>query len=136
MHQINSDKKPAVIISTILITLTLICTFFLLMPQDNSENYIVDVYQNGKLIQSVSLEEVVETQIFTIKGANGCRNEIQITADGVAIISADCPDKLCVKQGIITNSKLPITCLPNHLVVQLRSSEGNTDSITDDIISY
>lgn len=124
-------------IATVLIMLSLLSIFFLILPGEKGEKYIADIYQNGTLIRSIPLYEITTPHTFVIRGENGCTNEIQACHGSIAILSADCPDKLCVKQGHITNSKLPITCLPNRLVIQLRavdSDDGN--SITHDIITY
>jgi len=48
---------------------------------------------------------------------NGGTN-ILVIEDGYAyLIDADCPDKLCVKQGRISKEGQTITCLPNKLTV-------------------
>lgn len=50
-------------------------------------------------------------------------NSVQIKAGKVRMASADCPDKRCVRQG--ASSSLPIICLPNHVVVEIRSAGKN-----------
>ena len=40
-------------------------------------------------------------------------------SDGVSVTQADCPDLLCVQQGKITTSAIPIACVPHHLTVQI-----------------
>ena len=47
-------------------------------------------------------------------------NTLQINNGKVRMLKADCPDKRCVKQG--ASDLLPIICLPNHLVVEIRST--------------
>ena len=42
--------------------------------------------------------------------------------DGVSVTHADCPDHLCVKQGKITSSAIPIACVPHHLTVQIEGT--------------
>ena len=69
---------------------------------------------------------------FTVTGENGCVNEIEVRSDSIGIVSADCPDKLCVHQGFISHTGLPVVCLPNKLVIRLRE----TDSGTVDVIAY
>lgn len=90
-----------------------------------------DIYQNGTLLQSIDLSSVTESYLLTITGENNCRNEIEVRPGSIGIISANCPDKLCVHQGFIDTSLLPITCLPNRLVIQIR-----TDKVTTDITTY
>lgn len=102
----------------------------------NSGKITADIYQDGELIQSISLDSVEEPYTFTITGDNGCRNEVEVRPGSIGIISADCPDKLCVHQGFIHSSLLPVTCLPNHLVIQIRTEENEAKNDTVDIVTY
>lgn len=104
----------------------------------DSNKITAEIYQNGVLLYSIDLHAVEEPYTLTITGPNGGENEIAVEKDGIGMLSANCPDKLCVKQGYIHSSLLPITCLPNHLVIQIRE-ESKTGSITDspaDMITY
>ena len=93
-------------------------------------NVIADIYQDGNLIESISLSDVEEPYTFTVTGDLGCMNEIEVRPGSIGIITASCPDKICVNQGFIDSSLLPITCLPNHLVIQIRTEELTTDVVT------
>ena len=46
-------------------------------------------------------------------------NRARIDGGGVSMISADCPDKLCMKRGRISGGDLPIVCLPNRVVISI-----------------
>ncbi len=52
-------------------------------------------------------------------------NTIQISDAKVKVIDADCPDKLCVKQGKISFNGETIVCLPNKLVVEITGGAYN-----------
>ena len=45
-------------------------------------------------------------------------NTVEIKNGKVGMNEADCPDKRCVKQGF--GDALPIVCLPNRVVVEIR----------------
>ena len=98
---------------------------------------VADIYQNGKLIQSITLSDVTKTYQFTITGENNASNEIEVRPGSIGIVAASCPDKLCVHQGFLTGSLLPITCLPNRVVIQVREEEptAHADDLSD-AISY
>ena len=49
-------------------------------------------------------------------------NTVLVESDGVSVTQADCPDLLCVQQGKITTSAIPIACVPHHLTVQIEGS--------------
>lgn len=95
---------------------------------------IADIYQNGQLLDSISLSDLEDGYTFTVTGEKGAVNQIEVRPGSIGIISASCPDKLCVQQGFINTSLLPVTCLPNRLVIQIRT--GTEEEITPDIVTY
>ncbi len=139
-----STKKIACIISIFLLLLVLCCLFWMIWhtnlyiatPQSDSTTLVADIYQNGELIESINLSTVTESYTFIIAGENNCQNEIEVRPGSIGVISADCPDKLCVNQGFIHSSLLPITCLPNRLVIQVRTIENQNNDPAIDIITY
>lgn len=84
----------------------------------------VQIYQNGKLIQTLSLTER-EPYTIMIEGENGAYNLLEIREEEVGIVDASCPDKLCENMGFISQPLLPITCLPNHLIIQIVGEEAS-----------
>lgn len=51
---------------------------------------------------------------------------ILVIKDGAAdMITADCPDQICVKHTPISNAGETIICLPNKVVVTIESLTGN-----------
>lgn len=146
----NHINKIALVIIIILGFLVFGSILAILFPRKASAGYMADIYQNGNLIQSIPLYQVEKAYSFELIGENNCTNVIEVRPGSIAIVSADCPDKLCVHQGAVSNSLLPITCLPNRVVIQLRSANenvsaltpgseeksGTADSITTDIITY
>lgn len=133
----SSSRKAAVLTAAFLILVCLASLGYLLLPARDETAYTADIFQNGVLIMSIPLNEETENRIFTIEGENGCVNEVEVRPGSIGIISADCPDKLCVGQGFISDTRLPITCLPNRLVIQLRPvSDPTGDTAVPDIITY
>lgn len=128
-------RKNAVLISAFLLLVSLASLFFLLAPGGKEGGYTADIYQNGVLIRSIPLDDAAQSGIFTIEGEGGCVNEIEVRSGGIAVISADCPDRVCVRQGFVHDSRLPIICLPNRLVIQLRPA-SEEESEAPDIIAY
>lgn len=57
---------------------------------------------------------------------NGGTNTLEIKAGKARLLDADCPDKLCVKQGWVQYTGQCITCLPNRLTVTI---VGGDDSV-------
>lgn len=67
---------------------------------------------SGKEVFRRSLSEEGE---FTVPGIPGMRFEIR--DGGVRVFSSDCPDKLCVKTGLVTYEEMSAVCLPNRVIV-------------------
>ena len=70
----------------------------------------------------------VERHSLAVNGTfplNGGSN-VLVIEDGKAWISeADCPDRICVRQGKIHYTGQVITCLPNRLTVTVEGGESN-----------
>lgn len=80
-------------------------------------NDIVEIIQDGKVLRRIDLNEVTDVQIITVKYQDHY-NEIQVEANKIQIVDADCPDKLCVNMGELKHNSPPLVCLPHHLVIQ------------------
>lgn len=129
----RTANRNAIGLSVLLLVLLLGSIIALLLPQKAPEGYIAEIYQSGIRIHSISLSDIQESCTFIIEGKDGHVNEIEVRPDSIGIVSADCPDKLCVKQGFITDSRLPVTCLPNEIVIWLRpapDADSEPDAIT------
>lgn len=136
MREDTTWRKPAAMIAAFLLLLSAASLLYLLSGKGRT-GYTADIYQNGILIKSIYLNDIGETETFTVQGGNGCVNEIEVRPGSIAIISADCPDKLCVRQGFVSDSKLPITCLPNRLVIRLRPiSDSPETGEAPDAVAY
>lgn len=92
-----------------------------------SEQKNVEILQNGELLFTIDLA-VAEDRIFDIASPKGV-NQIQIQNGAISIYSADCPDQSCVQMGVLSETGLPIVCLPHRLVIQY-TTEIKTDSAT------
>ncbi|MBQ2803666.1 MAG: NusG domain II-containing protein [Lachnospiraceae bacterium] len=144
MSKLTYQKKALVLI-LLLSILLFACIMWILaqgsffMSADasttpNSTSLCADIYQNGALLQTIPLYAVDKPYTLTLTGDNGCTNVLEIRTGSIGIVSASCPDKLCVHQGFIDSSLLPITCLPNKVVIQVRSETSQNTAA--DIITY
>ena len=78
----------------------------------------VDVRVGGAVQASYPL---ARDRVVTIHGVGGGTNELHIEHGTVYLSEATCPDRLCVKQGRISRDGQSIICLPNQVVVELRT---------------
>ncbi|MBP3729832.1 MAG: NusG domain II-containing protein [Lachnospiraceae bacterium] len=77
------------------------------------------ILQEGRLIREIRLDEIKEESRFTIQDAEGHYNIVRVEPGRICIQEADCPDKLCVKQGWLSEGITPLVCLPHKLIIQL-----------------
>lgn len=89
----------------------------LLRPSQEGAYAVVMI--DGEELERHSLEE---NRVFEII-VNGHKNVLEIKDGYADMIDADCPDKLCVKQGKIHFQGETIVCLPNHLVIEIQGGE-------------
>ncbi len=127
--------KRALLLTLFLIMVAIGSILWIFSGRTSENALVADIYQNGNLLESIPLTSVEEPYTMTVTGDNHATNVIEVRNGSIGIISASCPDKICVHQGFISNSRLPITCLPNRLVIQIRS-ERPIKKMSPDIISY
>ena len=60
---------------------------------------------------------------------NGGTNILEIRDGQVRMTDADCPNRLCVKQGPVRYSGQSIVCLPNKVTVTVYGADGAYDAV-------
>lgn len=124
MYNTNRQKIPAIAILVILCVIVCAAGAVLLYRSlDTTENPVAEIYQDGILIDTIALDRVSESYTIQITSTDGGHNLIEVRPGSIGVLSADCPDQYCVRQGFIHNSVLPVTCLPHRLVIQIRQTE-------------
>lgn len=113
---VEKKKRNGIyLVAGLLLTALLLYTFNRLLF--NTEAVRVEVSVEGTIIETFDLDETVDQ---VISGYGGGTNHLIIKDGGVSIAEASCPDKVCVRQGIITETGQSLVCLPNKLIVTLK----------------
>ena len=136
MENKKSIRTAALLIAAFLILVTAACLLYLLTVRNHTQGCVAEIYQNGKLILTITLDKVQEPYTLDIEGENGHVNRIEVRSGCIGMISADCPDLLCVRQGFIHSPTIPVTCLPNRLVIRLRPAENTSTDAEPDAVTY
>lgn len=79
--------------------------------------------------QTVAVLPLAADAALTVGEDRGFRNTVEVAGGRVRVTDADCPDRLCVRQGWISYDGESIVCLPHKLVVAVRGGEGGPDAI-------
>lgn len=93
-------------------------------------NSYAEIYQNGELIKTMSLEQ---DATLVIEGKQGAYNKIQIKDGRIGIVEASCPDFLCGRMGFLSHGPIPIICLPNELVIEIHTGENDWKNGTNPV---
>ena len=123
-------RNDIILISVIVIisvALLLIWKLVYLKGQDTDSDACVEVTIDGRGYGTYPL-----SKDDTIEIKNGDVTNTLVIKGGVAdMTSADCPDHLCVKQKAISKEGESIICLPNKVVVTVKSdTKSDIDSIS------
>lgn len=86
------------------------------------------IYQDGECIRTIALSSVDAPCSFTVEWEGGY-NVIEVERGRIRVAAADCPDQICVRQGWISTSVVPVACLPHRLVIQLEPAAGSVDGM-------
>lgn len=95
---------------------------FLLLRLTGEKGTVASIYIDGELYEKIDLDAVVVAYDMEIKTELGY-NKIHVEHGGISVIDSDCPDRICIEQGVVDNEAIPIVCMPHHLVIQI---EGDT----------
>lgn len=124
MNVSMNDRKRAVLLTAVLLVTAVLCGIRIYVVShsfaESGQALYADLYQNGELLQTIRLDTVAAEYTFDVPGDAGATNTVCVRPGSIAIVSASCPDQICVHQGFISTSLLPITCLPNRLVIRVR----------------
>ena len=122
--QSNLYRKRALMIGAAIGLVFVICLIYIvLFPSfKNKDGLTAHIYQDGHLLHSIPLDSVTKTYEITVKDEMGNYNLIEVRPGSIGITDASCPDKLCVHMGFQESTLLPITCLPNQVVIRLEKS--------------
>lgn len=112
------------VLAVALVVLLAAGIFVCFLPGRSSDAAAVEIYQDGRLIRTLSLAEDVE---FSVDGKY--HNTVSIQNGKVAIIDSDCPGEDCVACGWASGSGRSIVCLPNGVEIRVVADGGNVDFV-------
>lgn len=115
-------KGDKIIIVSILI-ISFVSILFINSLNNSSSGNILVIEVNGKLYDEYKLDTINFHKIIEINTKYGY-NKVEITKNGIRIKESDCPDKICVKSGYISNKGEMIVCLPNRLILKIEGDES------------
>lgn len=115
-------KKGDVIVVFLLVVLSLLPIILFAQDVSGSEEKYVEIYVDGEKFKEIKLGEDIHYE-YEIISDNG-HNLVVVSGNDVYMISADCFDQSCVKQGKISEAGRSIVCLPNRIFIEIVGKES------------
>ena len=127
-------KKLDIVIIILLFILSFTPNIIFSKTISNSNKLVyASIKIDGKLYDNIPLSTNKGEKKLNIKSSTG-NNSILIRDNTIKVISADCKDDFCVKQGEISKVGESIICLPHKLIIEIKGDEK--DSYSDMILSH
>ncbi len=90
-----------------------------------------NVYVDGVCVYSVRLNGITEPIEVHITGKNEITDTVRFESGRVCVAQAECPDQVCVHTGWISDSAMPIICLPARMTIRVEKAPASgIDSVS------
>ncbi len=111
------------LIIVLLVVLTAVAGFIFLCLNFSSSTTpsLAQIKVNTKLYKEIDLTKVTDPYEIEVKG--NFPVTIEVSSEGVRFISSDCPDKLCIHQGLIKSNE-SAACLPAGVSVTVKGQQN------------
>ncbi len=117
----NADKKTKIWLA-VLVGVCAVCILSWWLIGSLSAGCVAVVRVDGEEVYRVDLSAVRESYDVDFDTQYG-HNTVHVAHNAISVSEADCPDGICVAQGAITGSGVPIVCMPHHLSVRIEGSD-------------
>lgn len=94
---------------------------------DKGTRRIAVIKQDNKVIRKIDIDKVKKPEYINVSGRYD--DVILIENGRIRFQDADCPDKICVKTGWLTQKGDMAVCLPNHTTVKIEGQADNVDGV-------
>ncbi|MCG0275250.1 MAG: NusG domain II-containing protein [Thermosediminibacteraceae bacterium] len=123
-------RGDKILIALILVFAMAIFTGFQIYGFSGEKTYAV-IEVNGKEYQKISLGKDGPKLQLKVPGAMGDL-VLEVDRYRVRVLSSDCPDKDCIRQGWASRPGQALVCLPNRVVVKIvnNKSSGELDGVS------
>lgn len=124
-------KKGDKIVLTLIMFLVLISGIGTLIYKQHiksTHNYAV-IKIDGKIIQTIDLTAVKSQKKWKVYPKTGEYNLIEVLPGKIRIEDANCPNKICVKEGWISQAGQILVCLPHKLMINIEGNNNTVNSV-------
>lgn len=120
-------KRNDFILAGVVLVIAAFAIIYMNVIKKSGDTVIIKI--SGEVLKEMPLGEDATLEI---EGVNGGVNTLVIEDGHADIIEASCPDKLCVRQKRIHFNGESLVCLPNKVVIEIKSDkESGIDAISN-----
>lgn len=116
----------------ILIAGMLVCiAVFIWLPAvlNSSGRLTAYIYEDGILKESILLSEDTASRTIEVHGGR-----ILIEDGRIGYIEADCPDRTCMRSGMLSKAGQTSACVPNRTMIVIENKKADRD--LPDAVTY
>ncbi len=101
----------------------LFCAAAMLLLRGAHTGSVAEIVQDGKTLRRIDLSQVTEPYSFPVECEGGV-NTVTVEPGRIRVSDADCPDKVCVAFGWLSEGSVPILCMPHRLMIRMVHAGG------------
>lgn len=87
-----------------------------------------EIQVEGKVYKKVPLSGHHGEDRFSIDTDKG-HNLVVIKDESIGITEADCPDKICIREGFVSKPGATVVCLPHKLLIEVKNAGGEEPDV-------
>ena len=123
MEKFRIKKADIIIAAVVLVAAALV---FLCLNMFAGGGSVAVVEKDGAVIAELPLNT---DTVYEVTDGAKVTNTVEVKDGKVSVVSADCPDKICVKHREIDKSGESIVCLPNKVIVTVEGGDREVDGV-------
>jgi hypothetical protein len=125
VSEVKPKNRAVVITATVtgvLFVVSAVLSLILLFSKGN--NATAYIYSDGELKYTLPLDSITSAVTMRIDSKNGGYNIVEAENGKIHVTEASCPDKVCMHTGYISDGTVPISCLPNKLLIRVEKKNA------------
>jgi hypothetical protein len=84
------------------------------------------VYHDGSLLEEIDLKKDGIKELHVTEG----RMKLEVSKGRIRVLQSSCPRGLCIQVGWISTGRMPIVCVPNKILIEIKGSDSQYDAVS------
>ncbi len=123
--------KKGDIIILVFVLLAAISYFAIKSIYKDKDDKAIVIYVEGSQYEKIYMKDINEDRHIHIDLNKGKFIDINVSKDGAFVSDVVCPDRICVKTGLINKVGQSIVCLPNKVQIYVEgSAKPDVDNVS------